>query len=341
MKEFGSDYHALDVYSRGKSITNFYPNSVLYASGRQALYSIIQQNGWEKLWVPSYFCEETLNEIAKNIEIIRYYCDPFVSPEIALSKISPKSGDAIYIVNYFGKFSHRNFETKNCQIIEDHTHDLIGDWALNSTADWCVASLRKTLPIADGGIVWSPKNHPLPQKPSLDFDFENNLSNRWKAMSLKFKYLKGDSINKEQFLNIFHQTENNFEEISPKPISAKSRKVVNSLDIQDWYSKKNINWETLYNNLQPDLKKLVVNSDDLTNHFSMIFLFDNPSSRDRFRQCLIDNKVYPAILWKSNNDDFPISKKIGDTILSIHCDARYSSEDIRELANIMNKSFIC
>lgn len=61
-------------------------------------------------------------------------------------------------MNYFGLRTSRSNQSLPIPVIEDHSHDLLGRWPLYSDADWCIASIRKTLPTIEGGMVWSPKN---------------------------------------------------------------------------------------------------------------------------------------------------------------------------------------
>jgi hypothetical protein len=40
-------------------------------------------------------------------------------------------------------------------LVEDHSHDPFSPWAVGSSADYAFCSLRKTLPVPDGGLLWS------------------------------------------------------------------------------------------------------------------------------------------------------------------------------------------
>ena len=45
-------------------------------------------------------------------------------------------------------------------LVEDHSHDPFSPWATSSSADYAFSSLRKTLPVPDGAILWSPRGSP-------------------------------------------------------------------------------------------------------------------------------------------------------------------------------------
>src|ERR671922_295368 len=80
-------------------------------------------------------------------------------------------------------------------VVEDHSHDPFSPWALGSEASYAFSSLRKTLPIPDGGILWSPRGLDLPPQPRGSADgSELKLA----AMLVKGRYLAegGDGLKK-------------------------------------------------------------------------------------------------------------------------------------------------
>ena len=171
MKEFGSDFHFIqtDGY-QDNSLSVFYPSANYYADGRQALIHLYHSQSWQRLWVPEYFCYDVIASLKKAGLDLRFYADyPGYRDDSKTLEAIQRNGyfkpyDAILRVNYFGTRSYRSIEKLNIPVVEDHTHDLIGGWAMNSHADWCIASLRKTLPIPEGGMLWSPVGflQPLP-----------------------------------------------------------------------------------------------------------------------------------------------------------------------------------
>ena len=72
--------------------------------------------------------------------------------------------------------------------------------------------------------------------------------------------------------------------------------------------------------------------------FSLVLLMENREKRDMVRKRLIDNCVYPAILWNVPGEASEASRGFSSRMLSIHCDGRYTEEDVRQLADILNKA---
>lgn len=340
--EFGSDFHTVEYPKGGKTLLNFYPDCNLYATGRQALLDLAIARGWKRLWVPSYFCEETLDCISRaGIALCQYNITPFDDPSDIVPSVPVNRNDGLLIVNYFGLFNKRSFSNIDCEIVEDHTHNLIGSWALNSEADWCIASLRKTLPIADGGILWSPKHHRLPDMPVQSEAAETVMVLRRNAMDLKRSYLSGQEVDKGEYLELFSKTEDSFDLLPVSRISDASYRVIKDLDVRTWYGAKHSNWDFLYDNLKKD-NSIRILSPENTNEcpFSLVLLFKDNEVRNSVRKSLISRSVYPAILWTIESRNDKRAKEFGDTMLSIHCDGRYSLKDMENLLSVLKDSLI-
>lgn len=342
MKEFGSDFHYIPVGGNQSNVlADFYPKANYYANGRQALIHLYQDQGWERLWMPEYFCYDVIASLKEAGLELRFYADyPGYKDDSKTLEAIQKNGyfkprDAILRVNYFGLRSYRSTERLSvAAIIEDHTHDLIGGWAINSHADWCIASLRKTLPIPEGGMLWSPVGLKLPEAPVPSQKNEEIATIRWEAMKQKAKYLDGENIEKAIFRAGFVDTEGYFEHAPVCSLDKRTQDYIKSLDIREWYNKKRANWELLC-----DIKKEGVRVLGIENigcyPFSLVLLFNSFDERDRVRKELIEHQIYPAILWNvpspTEGEIFQISRGM----LSIHCDGRYNAEDIQQMKIII------
>ncbi len=334
--EFGSDFHILD-YPKGKSFFHHFPNSNLYASGRQALMALAIARGWQKLWIPSYFCKESLSYLRTlETELVEYNCIPTTDPVEVIKRMPANKGEGILVVNYFGLHNLKNFNVE-AEIIEDHTHDLIGEWAQFSSADWCIASLRKTIPIADGGILWSPLRHKLPLELAPTQEIEEVIGVRYGAMEQKALYLKGIKTDKSVFLRNLIESEEKFANVALSGISKRSYNILAEFDVGAWYRLKRDNHNLLINKviIPKGINLLKTNAEKNTS-FSFCLLFDKKEQRDCIRQYLIAHSVYPAVLWSIDSTKDIEAKRFGDRILSIHCDGRYDNADMLTLANILN-----
>lgn len=339
MKEFGSDFHFIDSYDSGRAhLTDVFRGATLLADGRQCVVVLIRQYGWKRIWMPEYFCYNIIEYLQRKtgIEVSFYYDYPGNDDNMAISDISFMEGDVLLRMNYFGLRSFRSERQIPVPVIEDHSHDLTGDWATNSDADWCIASLRKVIPIPEGGILWSPKGH------SLDFKSESTRINdelafkRWRAMDEKDRYLRGEIIDKESFRLSFVETEDAFDVLDMSCIDKRSMEFLQGFDLSLWNSTKKRNWEILVGLASNNrIKVLRPERDDMV-PFSLIILFENEMQRDRIRRELISSSIYPAVLWHVPDHSHDEVRSFSKRMLSIHCDGRYKEKDIEELYNTIN-----
>lgn len=339
MIEFGSDFHYIDSYDSGRAhLTDVFRDATMVADGRQCIVVLIRQYGWKRLWMPEYFCNEVIGTIKEQtgIEVMMYADSPLC--EGKMEELPYEEGDALLRMNFFGMRKHRSNKNLPVPVIEDHSHDPFGHWALYSDADWCISSIRKILPLPEGGMMWSPKGHHLTVLLASSEENEKIAAIRWEGMKMKSRYLKGEAVNKNDFRKRYTETEEFFDHAEPSQIDKRSREVVSEkLDINLWQGVKRNNWLLLKNLVNQELCRVMEPENDSCTMFSLVLLFESKEKRDIVRKKLIDVCVYPAILWNVPDSASLKAKDFSERMLSIHCDGRYSEEDIRQLAGILNK----
>lgn len=340
MKEFGSDFHFIDTYTSGRAhLTDVYRGATLLADGRQCIVALIRQYGWKRIWMPDYFCYEVIDTIKEQTGIkVKFYED---SPlhEGQVENLPFKEGDVLLRMNFFGLREQRNNKRITCPVIEDHTHDPFSHWALYSDADWCISSIRKILPLPEGGMMWSPKGHNLDINLKSSEENEKIAATRWEGMEMKAAYLKGEAVSKEVFRKRYTETEDWFDHSEPTLIDDRSKEFVSKqLDFNLWQGAKCKNWVLLKSLVKSDACKVLEPEDDSCTLFSLVVYFDTKEIRDSVRKRLIETCVYPAILWAVPDSASVTAKDFSERMLSVHCDGRYKEEDIKQLASILNKA---
>jgi len=337
--EYGSDFHLMSFNDLSKKI-QFPHNSIFYGCGRYAINNLILKNKkkWVTLYMPDYFCYEVVNSIKTTGIKVKFYKDNPLNDDIkSINEIEFIKGDVLFRMNYFGIREFRDNSNFNVPVIEDHSHNLLSDWAVNSNADWCVASLRKTLPIPDGGIVWSPKGFKL-EIPRFTKNHDKLVSIRKKGMELKSNYLLDiNSIKKDLYLDKYRVSESLFNKHAISAISEVSKSMLSNMPntISDI---KRLNFELLKSQINFNKVSLLTISKH-NNPFSFVLIFNSTEDRNIARQNLIENKLYPAILWNIDNENASVeSREFSKIMLSIHIDFRYDTEDIIEMSKIINNA---
>ena len=333
-KEIGSDFHfCTNIYS---DIDFFQKREKsCYANGRHPIIHLIEINKWKRIWLPSYFCYDVISSIQDTGIGISIYNDSPSKDDInVISQIKFSVGDVILRMNYFGLRRWRTNEDIPVPVIEDHSHDLLGEWVTKSNADWAIASLRKTLPIPEGGILWSPLGLSLPKIPVTTIDNELLSYKRLSAMFLKKLYISGDIFSKDEFRDLYIETEKSLGTLPVCEISECSRFLLNKININEWYKNKIANWKVLSNMVEGYIEYLQPENLAYNNPFSFMLKFNNKKQRDVIKNKLTKNHVYPAVLWNIP-DEQKDAMELANRLLSIHCDARYTRQDMERLGRII------
>lgn len=336
-REFGSDFNlivdstdAKHHFFNGLSINYFF-------SGRVAIYNLLREGidkfGWKKVGFPSYYCHEVV-EYCKDlrIEIVYYNYNPF-SPLTTIDW--EDTADNVFInVDFFGIGKIDVSFLSESIVIEDLTHNLRS--ILSSNADFVFASLRKQLPCPSGGICIS-KNNILEFKLSQSNEANKIAWIKASAMLLKSLYLENEMSDKSFFRQLFVKSEEMFSsKQTDTAMPDISRFVFDSIDLDKVISKTQ-------ENLLYVLTKLVSTSNILINKLvhtqamGLIYYFNDFSSRENFRNYLIENKVYPAVLWPDQIE--PNDILLQNQILFVHVDFRYSQTELDYLIGLINKFF--
>jgi hypothetical protein len=339
--EVGGDYHYQDIKE-----DNYIPwpkDSIFTATGRMPI--VLLNNTFFKgrvLHIPNYFCEDVVDFWLENEVVIkRYNVDPINSrPEIGL--IDAVDGDMVLAVNFYGLgepefWNHWKQENQGVFLVEDHTHDPFSDWAINSNADFAFSSLRKTLPIADGGILWSPigVSFDCLVLPKINYAASLKLA----AMHLKKRYLDFGSPEIKSLyrsLQILGESELSRQDVSG--ISDESMRVL-SKGYPLVYRERSIDNSRVFSELiKKDFAKYILKNpiSSGAGSFGMVLIFEDQLLRDKIRNKFITNNIYTPIHWPihKSNDEFSID--FSSKILTIPLDFRYSIADVALVADIFN-----
>lgn len=340
--EQGSEFQWLapNYFANVRNRHPWLQNGLYLGSGRDAFRILIRKGkkrGWKRIYLPSYYCSEVAESIkSENIGIAYYEDDPCSS--INAPKIG--DGDVLLVVNTFGIRERWNRPSAGSgTIIEDHTHDPWSFWAKNSEADYCLASLRKTLPVPDGAVIWSPRRHQLPARIPLTPFHYSSSTKKLQAMLIKSLYLEGWTVDKNRYLNLYKEGELRIANRCVSGISEISSVVIDYFPVDTWREKRNEN-AIAFRQEMSGIKDVSVLSarDPGSCPFSCVIVCGNEELRNHIRSQLIRANIYPAILWAINKPVNKIRKSgfnFSRRMLSIHCDGRYDTYDMKRTTRVI------
>lgn len=348
--EHGSEFQWLADWTESPLPMPWGEKNLFFGSGRHAFrallsYGIFSRN-WRRLWVPSYFCQDVVESfISTNIKVTLYQDSPWnVAPRF--DQIDFRSGDVLLLVNYFGLRAKNRVNgnyPSDIEIIENHTHDPWSDWARTSTADWCIASLRKTLPLPGGAVLWSPAGHHLRSAvPVTPVHLKASLE-KFAAMVLKSWYLQGYPIEKETFRRLAISGEQHIASGKVSGMPEWTKPLLSAFPVAKWRDRKRLNHQVLSAALAdlPWVDVLQAERYIDTCPFSGILVFDSAKRQLHVKGELSFSRIYPAILWQL---DKPMAEGISQRdldfsrrMLSIHCDMRYDENDMNYVASLIRE----
>lgn len=336
----GSMFHRIDTMEHPLNLVEIAFKYELFYTGRQAFKYIIDdiasKQTIEKIWMPNYYCQYVTRWVKKIYSNLYFYdINPFEfnSPLNVNSFATDK--DVVLINNFWGL---SDFEPKAANgpiIVEDHSHGWLTKNCMHSKADYCFASLRKSLPIPLGGICWKPTSEMNidNNRFSENTEFYEVFDRQYEAMNDKNRYRNGaSSIEKNNYLKIMNETEDfldkNYEIIKLKPTHTD---LLEKYVTSNYLEIKETNLKTLYNNIiNTNFMKVLKRKDYTT--FGLTLLFKEEAYWKSLRAHLIEHAIYPSYLWPDNKLNFD-----WNYILNVHVDFRYNKNDMIFISEKINE----
>jgi hypothetical protein len=154
-------------------------------------------------------------------------------------------------------------------------------------------------------------------------------------MVLKALYLSGGNVEKADFRELLARGEREIATGEPSGMTVFSSKVLATLPLGFWRAQREENHATLVDAIGSCAAIDILRAESGCSPFSAIVVFETSALRSIVREALVHREIYPAILWDlggyAEGDDRAID--LGRRSLSIHCDFRYSKEDMRRVAD--------
>lgn len=352
--EMGSDFHWTSDALREPGADDApwtLPEHELYASATGAVASVLAGLSFSgRLHLPSFYCMEVADALRVHARIAWYRELPD-APGPGLATLDAHEGDAVLVQNLFGRSSRCSWqdwcaEHHGLVVIEDHTHDPLSSWACSSTADYAVASLRKTLPLPLGALLWSPRGHRLPaaRRPAHQAGHQ-----RLTAMLLKAAWLQGAPVEKDSYRRLFADGERALSADEAVASGASSADLLTALDVRRLRSARARNVGLFREMLQTSERAGAEEPYwSLLDHgwsegvpFNAQLLCRSEPVRDAVLAHLISHDVYPAVHWRqgpaSSTSGDPCAVDQAGRILTVPLDHRYSALDVSRLVRILNR----
>ena len=319
-------------------------NAEFFASGREALMRALSVcKAFERtLWLPSYFCPWVVKAVKKYAWGVAFYGDSPLDSTPNLDSLRPGDSDIVVAVDYFGirdlrfwaRWKKSNPDTA---LIADISHSPFSAALSDDTFDFVFASLRKTMPITDGGYLYGAKYRPakIYTRPGEGSEPASACAFAAALAQLDYSRAQDYYYNAEMRLN----AKQNISRISF--YSLESIKMIDVSALYDSRREVFCAFESEFGDhrgviLLKNEEKL---SFDKYSLFCPTLAFENVALRDRAYAALAKNGVLPSIYWGAKFMQDEGAKQISGRMLTIPLDFRHNREDARNVARILNGIF--
>lgn len=374
--ELGSEFHIdlTDTHIRSNTIYDLLDkyNTFYTDYGRTAitlLYEFLCEKSGvlnRKVLLPSYICSSVTRPFPQENIVFYDLKENFEMEEQGIYELL-ESGDfdggIFFLMHYFGTL--QNEETLQqiqnlCKrhgitIIEDATHSLLTKE--RTIGDYCVASLRKWMPIPEGGVVYS--NNSLPER-WLELK-HTGPSHKIEAMVLKqlflgqadgYRELENVKLINEEYRRMFVEEEEKIgKDGSLFAISDLSAFLLQCEDIEEIRERRAANYcllgELLEQNgmelygWQQNGRSIQSIKEGATVPFTALLSLKD-TDRDQFRSYLAEHKIYCAVHWPIETEEqyqYANVSQWSRQLISLPIDQRYTEAHMRYLAETVAEYF--
>lgn len=344
--EIGSEFDWSERFLKSTAVSTWLPDTYeLYSTGTATILAVYhlfvqQQKSPQRIHLPSFYCMSVAARLRKFLEVC-WYQDIPTQAAPNFDSLQVRSGDLVVAFNIFGIRSNQPWlewsaAHREVTLIEDHSHDPFSDWAKQSQADYAMSSLRKTLPIPDGAILWSPKN--LPLYPAWGQE-ASGAYKRLTAMLLKRAYLNNNEVAKQTYRQLELESHKEMGFIEDTVVSRFTANVLPCLDVVNMRSRRAENISKFIHlslNHPSDNWQLLFDSWEAGNvPLNSVIVCRTGEIRNALRQYLIEQNIYTAVHWQQPDGDVsskePQTLDLVQRILTIPNDPRYDLEDITRM----------
>lgn len=339
--EYGSefDWQANEAFLI-KEENNLFAAAKKFRSGRDAMKAVAAwaKGQYTKVLLPALCCESMVSPFTMHgITPVFYKLNTDYTANLSDVQEKLEAHTILLYGSYFGiaPFADTDLQTlRNTQtdvlFMEDRTQDILMPRGVaDFTPDVIVASIRKWIPIADGGLLWS--RFPIPENGRKELRF---ATLRKEAMEKKSAYLQtGDMTLKDNFRHLLWEAAGLLDESTePCLMTEDSKSLLEKLDFTKIYACRRENAAMLQEVLEntPDLKLIAPMPVCSTIYFPILV-----KDQGRVQGELAKLGIYCPVIWpvpKEAEGVCAVAEDTAEHMLGVPCDQRYTPDEMKKIA---------
>ena len=326
------------VEQRDKSWLFQHPGALRLVNARSAFFLLGQTFRPRKVWLPSYLC----NAVVQGFKAAAVPMEFFpVNDRLVCESASwlerVQAGDLVLRINYFGFLNSdpvlKEAMSRGAWIVEDAAQALLTE-GVGSSASFVVYSPRKFVGVPEGGFL-IPMNPNLIEWPALQ-----SVPDAWWQGAFSASQLRRDFDLRGGNRDWFSQFQN-AEQTAPNGPFAMSKFSGELLDHAfDFYAialKRRANYLQLLEYLHDFALFQELPAGTVPLGFPVRL-----RDRDAVRQGLMRELVFPPLHWMLDGlvpDSFVASHSLSRETMTLPCDQRYDSDDMRRIGETFLQSY--
>lgn len=352
MIEIGSEFWRGSTPLNGSGVAQIMPAGmdVRYTlCGRTALELVLQDvlsmQCIQTAYLPSYCCHTVIEPFVSKGIAVSFYHVFFKENGIGMEFDSNNNCDLVFLMDYFGfrndemAWIIRQQKALGKCVVYDVTHAMFCQSVDYSGCDYVFGSFRKWFGVNAG---FCAKEGEWMQFPDLLQNRKYTDMRNW-AFGQKQRFMNGETVKKNTFLNVFAQAENDLERsyVQYAP-DAESLQILAAVNVQYIRQRRRENAKIAIQVIN-SMESAQVRSPNQTVGEAdcplFVPLWVAPDKRSALRAELISNRIYLPIHWPVSafHKTDAITKAIYETELSFVCDQRYTHEDMERATQIVRR----
>lgn len=302
------------------------------ASARSGIRLLLESRRLNRIWLPSFLCGAIADAACAAKAAIHFYgVDERLNPVAGdwLKKVGP--GDMVLFIDYFGfpapEDPMRDAKNRGAVILEDACQSLLSP--SRDISDYVLYSPRKFVGVSDGGILVC-RNGDAAASAKLPRGSEDWIQKSLKAGERRSEFDRTGAEN--GWFTLFQEAEM-LCPTEPCAMSGRARDALFGYDYGIISEKRRKNYRTLLRALEgialfPELPDKIVPLG-----FPVVL-----KDRDRVREILFENKIYPPVHWRIHDivpREYAASHRLAAKIMTLPCDQRYGFEDMERMSRVI------
>lgn len=302
-----------------------------YVNARSAFAALIGQLEPGALWLPAFLCPAMVSPTwADRVKF--YGVGPGFVPDLVGVEAEAATGDLLLVMASFGMPVAAEAEAviarrPDLHVVEDRAQAL--DAGPPTEGRWLLYSPRKLLGVADGGLLVAPDRRT--ETPGPEATDAAEAGTLWRAPDLR----AADTLGQNNVVwHAANQTREAAMGVSRTGMTARSLALLQDTPIQGLADRRRRNWQTLDARLET---WSALSAHPTAAPLGYVLDLD-PGDRDRLREALIRDRVFPAVHWRelaSPAEAFPHENAWTKRLLTLPCDHRYDEADMARIADIV------